>query len=125
MTRPGKVEGMDAQAAVESAHIGMGTEMTHKAFGSHAKEALQAVACEAGRLERLFSRFRLDSEIYALNRSAGEKCVKISPETYKVLCQAVAFSRTSRGLFDATIGPLVDLWDYKNAQVVPDEERIR
>ena len=116
---------MDARAAAESAHIGMGTEMVHKAFGSRAKEALHAVECEARRLERMFSRFRLDSEIYALNQSAGVKCERISPETYEVLSQAVEFSRSSHGMFNATIGPLVDLWDFKNARVIPDEEKIQ
>jgi len=116
---------MDAHVAVESAHIGMGTEMAHKAFGQYAQEALRAVEGEARRLERMFSRFRSESEIYALNKSAGEKCEKVSPETYEVLSQAIEFSRTSHGLFDATIAPLVDLWDYKNARIAPEDKKIQ
>ncbi len=116
---------MNAQAEAESVHIGMGTEMAHKAFGRHAKEALVAVQCEAQRLERMFSRFREDSEIHAINQSAGEQCVSVSPETYEVLSRAVGFSKTSSGSFDATIGPLVDLWDYKHACAAPEDEKIR
>ena len=116
---------MDAHAAAESAHVGMGTVLAHKAFGRCAREALRTVECAAKRLECMFSRFRLESEIFALNQSAGKKCERISPETYEVLSQAVEFSRISHGLFDATIGPLVDLWDYKNASVIPDDEKIQ
>ncbi len=116
---------MSENSTVQSTSFGMGTEMTHKAFGSHAEEALQAVADEAKRLESLLSRFLPESEIGRINGSAGMENERLSCETYEVLSRAAAFSNTSRGLFDVTIGPLADLWDYKNASVVPEEARIR
>jgi FAD:protein FMN transferase len=41
-----------------------------------------------------------------------------------VLSQAIEYSNDSHGLFDITIGPLVDLWDYKNRTVIPPKEQI-
>lgn len=116
---------MSENSTFQSSSFGMGTEMTHKAFGSHAEEALRAVADEAQRLESMLSRFLPESEIGRVNGSAGVKNERLSCETCEVLSRAAAFSNTSRGLFDVTIGPLADLWDYKNASVVPEEARIR
>ncbi|WP_368488590.1 FAD:protein FMN transferase [Clostridium sp. BJN0013] len=115
---------MDKSAAVEAAHTGMGTEMAHKAFGRHAIEALKAVQNESQRLERLLSRFQQESDISRINRSAGIKCENVSPETYEILLHAIECSVISQGLFDVTVGPLVDLWDYKHALEPPANNKI-
>ncbi|BCV23384.1 FAD:protein FMN transferase [Gelria sp. Kuro-4] len=115
---------MDNSAAAEAAHTGMGTEMAHKAFGRHSVQALRAVENEAQRLERLLSRFRPESDISRINRSAGVKREKISSETYKILSCATECSVISQGLFDITVGPLADLWDYKHALEPPANNKI-
>jgi thiamine biosynthesis lipoprotein len=88
----------------------MGTIMTHKAFGSHAEESLQAVRSEIARIEGLFSRFLPASEISRVNRSAGHRREKVSRETYDVLSRAVQCAQDFPGCFDVTIHPLVALW---------------
>lgn len=115
---------MDNSAAVESVHTGMGTEMAHKAFGRHSKKALRAVEKEAQRLECLLSRFLPESDISRINRSAGVKLEKITFETYEILSCAMECSAISRGFFDITVGPLVDLWDYKHASEPPANNKI-
>ena len=116
---------MEHIPVAEAAHNGMGTVMNHKAFGCHAEEALQAVQSEALRLENLLSRFMPGSDIGRLNQSAGVQPAKMSAETFCVLEEAVRLSELSDGLFDATVGPLVDLWDYKHASVPPADDKIR
>ena len=116
---------MENCAAAEAAHSGMGTQMAHRAFGPNAEKALRAVEAEAGRLERLLSRFLPESEIGRINRSAGIRSEPVGPETFAVLLCAKRCSVLSRGLFDPTVGPLVDLWDYKHALEPPAENRIR
>lgn len=106
-------------------HFGMGTEITHRACGSHAVEALQDVQRESMRLERLLSSFLPTSDIARLNGSAGTKHEKLSPEAYQVLERSIDFSKLSKGLFDSTIGPLKDLWDYKHATEAPSDKCIR
>lgn len=50
-------------------------------------------------LERLWSRFLPDSEVSALNASAGEP-VPVSPETLELVDKALQGSRRTRGWFD-------------------------
>jgi len=115
---------MDNSAAAETVHTGMGTEMAHKAFGRYSAEALRAVENEAQRLERLLSRFLPESDISRINRSAGVRREKISSETYEILLRAIECSVISQGLFDITVGPLVDLWDYKRTSEPPANNKI-
>lgn len=116
---------MNNTVAAQSINFAMGTEMTHRVYGKHAEEALRAVEGEANRLEKLLSRFLPESEISRINSSAGITCQKPSFDTYEVLLRATQFSHHCQGLFDVTIGPLVDLWDYKNSTEIPDEASIR
>ncbi|SDG11014.1 thiamine biosynthesis lipoprotein [Fontibacillus panacisegetis] len=116
---------MSRTTDTQSVNLGMNTEMTHRAFGKHAEEALRAVAGEAVRLEQMLSCFIPGSEISRINRSAGIQCEKLSLDTYELLSLAVHFSSFCQGLFDVTIGPLVALWDYKNSYEIPDEAKIR
>ncbi len=116
---------MSKDVVAQSMNFGMGTEITHRAFGKHAKKALRAVNGEAVRLEKILSRFAPESEISRINESAGIKCEKLSADTYELLSLAAQFSSCCQGLFDVTIGPLVSLWDYKHASEIPDEVRIR
>ncbi|WP_334075935.1 MULTISPECIES: FAD:protein FMN transferase [Paenibacillus] len=111
--------------SIDSECLGMGTKLWHKAYGKSAENALQAVEAEVKRLERLLSRFAPDSDIAKINRLAGRGKVELSPEAFEVLALAGRFSGLCRGAFDITIGPLVELWDYKNATAAPDHERIR
>lgn len=110
---------------LEAAHDGMGTRMCHRIFGRKASEALLAVKAEAIRLESLLSRFLPDSCIGRLNGSAGISSERVSNEAFAVLERSKAVSEASDGAFDATIGPLVDLWDYKHSTEPPEGARIR
>ncbi|MBN1219507.1 MAG: FAD:protein FMN transferase [Anaerolineae bacterium] len=114
--------GMGAQVT----RLAMGTVMTHKAFGRHAEECLNAVCAEVVHLEKILSRFLPESDISRINRSAGIQCENVSLDTYEVLSQAVEFSRKGQGCFKVTIGPLVTLWNgYKETATPPDESSIR
>lgn len=116
---------MDKSASFEITYFGMNTEIAHKAFGRHGKEALRAVDMEAKRLEHMLSRFLPGSDVYRINSFAGMSCQKINSETYEILLKAIEISRSSQGLFDITIGPLADLWDFKNASEPPEAARLR
>ncbi|QHQ63675.1 FAD:protein FMN transferase [Anaerocolumna sedimenticola] len=103
----------------------MDTDMFHTAFGKYAEKAIKAVNQEAWRLEQLLSCFIPTSDISRINQSAGVKCEKISPETYEILSHSILFSVCSKGIFDATIGPLANLWDYKKTSEIPETEKIK
>jgi len=117
---------MENRLVAQITHRAMGTVMTHKAFGTHAEEALAAVCREVSRTEEHLSCFLPDSDIGRVNRSAGKKSEKVTRETHYVLSTAVEFSRSSPGCFDVTIGPLVSLWKMgQESSVQPDEAGIR
>ncbi len=111
--------------AAEAVHNGMGTGIFHRAYGDKAGQALQAVKAEARRLERLLSCYCKGSDISRINRLAGIRPEKISQETFDVLSCAAQVQPLCQGAFDITIGPLVDVWDYKHAKDIPEEASIQ
>ena len=111
-------------SVAESSTFGMNTEITYRVFGENAQQALFSGKAEIMRLENTLSRFVPQSEISKVNKSAGKNCENLSFDTYELLSRAVELSKNSQGLFDVTIGPLVDLWNYKYASEVPAEAKI-
>ena len=102
--------GMFVRPALASPHVQrasrvlLGTRIDIVAQGKHASKAMALAFTEMARLERLMSRYRADSEISALNRSAGQAGVDLSSETFAVLQRGLQLARLSDGAFDITIG---------------------
>jgi len=116
---------MQQAMAVDSMGLGMNTNIEYRVYGNNAQKALIFGKVEVARLENLLSRFLPDSEISRINENAGIRSVKVSNEVYEVLSNAIRFFDISQGLFDVTISPLIDLWDYKHASVAPEEQQIQ
>ncbi|GER94682.1 FAD:protein FMN transferase [Dissulfurispira thermophila] len=89
-----------------------------------AKEAINKAFNEMDRLARLLNFYSEDSEISMINRNAGNKPVKVSPETLEIIDKAIYTSQNTEGAFDITVGPVVKLWDFKN-KAMPDEKLIK
>lgn len=95
------------------------------AYGPNAESAVTSAITEMTRLESLLSNYRDDSEISAINRNAGGAAVPISSETEQVLKQALRYATVTKGAFDPTIGPIVELWGIgKKENFVPSDEEI-
>ncbi|MGE5580857.1 MAG: FAD:protein FMN transferase [Bacillota bacterium] len=114
--------------------ICMNTAVSQTVYGVDSRGAAAAASREIQRLERLLSRFRPDSDIGRLNRSATrpaaesdnllpadlslteaggsntKSAVSIHRETACVLEAALGISRMSGGAFDVTAAPLIALW---------------
>lgn len=79
--------------------------------------------------EARYSIFLADSLISEINRHAGGPPVAVDDMTAELLAICHWGHWTTRGLFDATAGPLVHLWDYHRAHAAlpePDElARVR
>jgi len=85
----------------------------------------QRVAARLEDLENVFSTYRPDSEVSRFNAYPGQEWFGVSPEFLDVLEQAVTVSRLTDGAFDATIGPLVELWGFGAGEAprrIPDSE---
>lgn len=110
---------------IESESFCMSTEITYKVFGENAASAVAEAEAALLRLENILSRFIPDSEVSMINQNAGKEYVDVSSETFEVLSCASRLSEISGGLFDITVGPLIDLWNYKHSFQVPEDEKIR
>ncbi len=64
----------------------------------------------ATRLDRLLSIYDPESDVSRLNRAAGRGRQPVDAEVVEILKRSVAYWDLTRGAFDVTIGPLVDLW---------------
>ena len=74
-------------------------------------------------LERKYSRYRPDSVVSAINRSAGGRAIEVDDETADLLDFAEICYRKSGGLFDLTSGVLRRAWNFKQSRV-PDPEEL-
>ncbi|RKN74201.1 FAD:protein FMN transferase [Paenibacillus ginsengarvi] len=78
----------------------MNTTMEAAWFGCERDEAdiRELLVNELARSERMFSRFRPDSELSRLNRSAGRLCL-VSPDMLELLSMAVEYGAQTDGIF--------------------------
>ncbi len=78
------------------------------------------------RIERTYSRYRDDSVVTAINRSAGDsRGIVVDDETANLLDYADTAWRHSDGLFDVTSGSLRKVWNLKSGRVPERDEVTR
>ena len=68
-----------------------------------------------GAFEAKFSRFRPDSLVSKINHAAGQSWVKIDQEMNEMLDLAENMFRLTEGVLDASMLPLIQVWDWKKA----------
>ncbi|MBI4687415.1 MAG: FAD:protein FMN transferase [Nitrospirae bacterium] len=93
-----------------------------------AKAVIDAGFEEISKIETLINYFSPESEIAAINKSAGIKAVKVSRETLDIIKRAVEIAEATNGAFDPAIGPLTRLWGFSAKTVdrdVPRDEDIK
>lgn len=91
----------------------MGTVFEIAAYdtsSAHASDIIERAFQEIVRVDDLLSNYKPESALSRLNRSAHFHSEKVPPDLYRVIDQAVRFSRLSQGKFDISVAPLVDLW---------------
>jgi thiamine biosynthesis lipoprotein len=66
--------------------------------------------------------FSETSELSGLNRNAGIRRVRVSPDTLDVIEKAVFVSERSDGAYDPTIGPVMRLYDFQEKKKPPDDD---
>jgi FAD:protein FMN transferase len=89
------------------------------------------IEVELAAINRAMSTYDPRSELSAFNRRQDFRWMPASTGLLEVLDSASRISASTRGAFDVTVGPLVDLWgfgpEYRPRQVPNDEviERVR
>jgi thiamine biosynthesis lipoprotein len=92
--------------------LGTYVEIVAEADGIDLQKAVDSGFDAFREVDRLMSSYRQDSELSRINRNAGVRPVGISGWTYDCLEQAVQISRASRGAFDITCRPVLEIWGF-------------
>ena len=82
----------------------------YSADDATASKAAEAAFARAEELEQIMSDYREDSELMRLAREGASAPLPVSNDLYDVLAKSIRISELSRGAFDVTVGPLVELW---------------
>jgi len=116
---PGLAAAVSPAAPIHVQRYAMGTMFEIVAYHDprgEAERAINAAMTEIERLDAVMSHYRPDSGLARLIRTAPHGPVATDPALYDVIQQSLQFSRLSRGRFDITIGPLVELWKRAYAE---------
>ena len=81
-----------------------------------------------GRLETISRQMNVSdgaSDIARINNS-GCKSVSIEQDTYHVLEESIDFARSTKGAFDVTVWPLMELWrESARNNIFPDQQEVK
>jgi thiamine biosynthesis lipoprotein len=89
-----------------------------------AERLIRRAVQEVHRLEEILSNYDPDSALSKLNRGAGEGGLRVPPELFEILACAREFSEKTGGIFDVTVGPLIELWRHAAEENRRPSERL-
>lgn len=109
---PAQVHGQENRYEFEKGLMGSPFRIiVYSASDSLAQQAARVGFSRIEALNEILSDYRDGSEINRLSAQSGtKKWVRVSDDLYKVLSISRKISRKSRGTFDITVGPVVQLW---------------
>lgn len=87
-----------------------GRLITYAATRAQGEAALDAALARLAEIERALNRYDPQSELSALNRSAGGQAMTVSATTGRTIAASKELCRLSGGLFNPLVGRLVTLW---------------
>lgn len=78
-------------------------------------------------ISQRFSVFDSSSEISKINKNTTDEWIELSPDMSDALVKSYNAYKLSNGAFDPTIGLLIDLWGFGEAQVskTPTEDEVK
>ena len=111
--------------SISETGFALGTTCSVKLYGSEYSKYLAPALEIASEIETQMSAHTEDSEIAGINRNAGRTAAEVSEETFQLIRRAKKFSALSEGIFDLTVGPLVELWDIGSGEEqIPSQEAL-
>lgn len=78
----------------------------------HAQAYLDQATAEIKRIEKLISSWNPSSETSLINKNAGIKAVKVSPELYGLIQRSIQISTLTQGAFDLSYAAIDPLWTF-------------
>lgn len=86
---------------------------------------IQEAITEMQRIEDLISSWDPDSETSKINRQAGVRPVKVSPEVFRLLQRCIQLSELTHGTFDVSFGNISELWAFHKQDRFLPARRLR
>ncbi len=110
-------------------HPQMGTTFRIVLYASDsakAAEAAQAAFDRIDMLNRIMSDYDPESELNAVSATAGkDHWISISEDLWRVMTVSSEISQQTKGAFDITVGPMVQLWRRsRRKKQLPSEEAL-
>ncbi|PIE33879.1 hypothetical protein CSA56_09310 [candidate division KSB3 bacterium] len=91
-----------------------------------ANQAISEAFYEMQRVEALFDKYHENSQIAMINQGDRHETIVLTPEVHTLVQRSLDYSLLTDGLFDITIGGLVDLWGIGTShEQVPDTSSLQ
>ena len=101
------------------------TVVAVRIYGSGAHNLAEKCAALCAQMEDTFSAQKESSELYKINHRT-EQTVEISDDLAACLGLALEFCEATGGVYDVTVYPVYELWDFHgDKDFVPEEEDIK
>jgi len=86
----------------------------------------QALEAALARINALMSTWDPDSELSEFNASISAEPIELGKETLKVIDEALGISRLTKGRYDVSLKPIIELWGFgrDTSTPTPDEAAI-
>lgn len=97
----------------------MGSYIQQTVYGDDDEEATAQAANAAAVLEDMISWKIEGSDIFNINKNAGDVWTQVSLTTESILNEALAICQDSSGALDITIAPLSQLWAFDESPTEP------
>jgi len=104
----------------------MGTRIVVELWADNREQgdaAVAAVLDEMRRVDQDMSTYKPTSEVSRVNAAAAQGAVKVTPELFELLTDALEYSRITDGAFDITYASVGYMYDFRR-HVRPDEAQI-
>ncbi len=99
----------------------MDTVMDITIYGENRDAAVAKVKARINELNHIFSVNDKTSDVSKINENAGRP-VKVSEDTHRIIQEAIEMSKSTDGLFDISVFPVVKAWGFTTSEYrVPDE----
>ncbi|MDO5553091.1 MAG: FAD:protein FMN transferase [Planctomycetia bacterium] len=80
--------------------------------GETVAQMRHAIETALAQVDAVMSTWREDSELSRFNQAESTEWISVSPELASVVACGLTVSQASRGAFDMTVGPVVNLWKF-------------
>lgn len=103
----------------------LGSTFKISIYGKDSDRLIQESIEIVNEIDNKMSLNNSESEINKINNNAGIEFSKVSDDTFYVVSKAVEYGDISKGYFDISIAPLVNLWGItSDSPQVPSESEI-